>query len=544
MQSNFFNISFFHYYSTAQHHLSKEAKVAAIIGLCEENRKKKRLFRGEDEQIKFITRFEYPLDIHPWNNKSLMLKRFFTEDNIVDYGFTIDVHKFIGEIRRTSINVKEYIKMLEENINLFKQFKNIDKIRFDFLLKNSDSSKLLINEIQKNKEINKSQQGLILVSPEHEKPETRLELFDRLWKKSQKDLDNLTHIADIIKNEFEKTTIKNKEEINLIEKQTSNEIEKYMPSINTSVKKIEKIKSETINKIEKSTKREISYLLKTKIKFENKLRLRKQQEARFKREKQRKRETHDKHGEQFWSKELVKCKKEITLIENDVLRCENDIKKLTEQMSEQIYEITNRYSGIINNEWKKITEISNKKDSVIKKIRINHIRLEEINNSITRDIMNQIEQKKLEIENFKSYTISWNCKNRMLIYVPFYLTRYSSINKIRYDIISPLLINVDRKKISVQGKRLIGLNDNLSNIFEPFSKDILDMIYRDVITKMKNDADFMKKIDEDAKKCNIIAEEGFSNLIKKGFKELVETSLLNRDEVDEILIHENKWSKN
>ena len=132
-------------------------------------------------------------------------------------------------------------------------------------------------------------------------------------------------------------------------------------------------------------------------------------------------------------------------------------------------------------------------------------------------LQNQIEQKKLEIENFKSYIISWNCKNRMLIYVPFYLTRYSSINKIRYDIMSPLLINVDRKKISVHGRRLIGLNDNLSNIFEPFSKDILDMIYRDVITKMKNDADFMKKIDEEAKKFNIIAEEGFSNLIKKGF---------------------------
>ena len=188
MYSNFINISFFHYYSTAQHHLSKEAKVAVIIGLCEENRKKKRLFRGEDEQINYVTRFEYPLDILPWNNKSLMLKRFFTEDNIVDYGFIIDVHKFIGEVRRTSINVKEYIKMLEENINLFKQFKNIDKIRFDFLLKNNDSSKLLITEIQKNKEINKSQQGLILVSPEHEKPETKLELFDRLWKKSQKDL--------------------------------------------------------------------------------------------------------------------------------------------------------------------------------------------------------------------------------------------------------------------------------------------------------------------------------------------------------------------
>lgn len=542
MNLNFINIPFFHSFVSTKFQLSEEAKLAAIIGLFEENRKKKRLFRGE-EQIKYVTRFEYPLDIHPWNNKSLLLKHFFTEDDILNYGLTIDIHKFIGEVRRTATNVKDYTKMLDENIDLFKNFKKNEDISFGFLLNNNDFSKLLISEVQNNKILDKSSHGIIISSPEYKNGEKKIEYFDELWKKSQKDLDNLIHIADIIKIELEKIGIKNEEETNLIEDQSNKEIEKYMPSLKKLIKKIEKEKYETINKIEKPIKRELSYLSKTKNKCENELRRYKQQESRFKREKERRNEKQDKHGEQFWGKELQKCKKEISLIENKILRFENDIDKLKNQLSSQINEITDQYSEMINVEWLKITEIKNIKDNVIKKIRINYVLLEDITIKMTQDIVKQVEQKKLEIMKLKKYIVPWDSKKKLLIYIPFYLAQYWSNNQIRYDIISPIQIDMDRTKISVRSRRLIGLNDNLSNTLKPFSKDILDMINRDVIIRIKNDANFAMNIEENAIKHNVIAKEDFSNIIKDGFKELVEKSLINQNEASAILIQENKWSK-
>lgn len=543
MQQKSVNFQFFNYQSETSFHLSEEAKSAAIIGLLEEKRKKKRIFRGDEEIIKYVTEFKYPLYFFPWNNNFLLLKYYSSKNKILKYGLTIDIHNFIGEIKRTSNDLNNYHEMLKENIDLFKKFKKSDNINLGYFISNNELANLLINEVEKKFDLDESTSGIILDSNESNKIEDKILEFDGIWRKSHLDLENLIHVSDLLKNEFDIITKKNDEEVNVINFQTNKKIAIYIPLLKKLIKKIEKEKKININKIEKPIQKEISNLIKEKIKLENQLRRRKLQESRFKREKLRKIEKQDKHGEKFWNEELINTKKEILSIENKYKFCDKKIQELKIQNSKQIQEMIIKYSEMINNEKQKITEIENNKNNIIKKIHINRAQLEDLTNQIIEDIIKLVNQKKIEIENLKKYIISFKSKTRTVINIPFYLAQFISKNQIRYEVLTPIQVELDNTKFSVMGKRLIGLNENLSNKLKPLSNDILNMINQDVITNIENDSSFALNMDKNAIKHNIISKNNFSINIKIGFNELVEKSLLNQNESSTILNQENKWSK-
>ena len=528
------SISHFNYSSKSQLHLSRNAELATIISLAESSRKKKGLLRGVEERLINVARFEYPLYIYPWHKKALMLKPFLNDKKNIKFGSTSDIHKFIGEIQRISMNRIEYTKFLAENINFFEKYRKINQISLGGLMINNDLSLFLVNEAKKEKVADNTIRKKTIVSHKEENVKLILDKFGNIWRKVQFDLDNLKFIADILDVELEKHISKSDIEIYIAEEQTDKEIEECTPLIKRQIKKIMREKNITIKQFENTSRKKLSDLFRIKNKLENELRRRGQQEARFNREKQNKKNKQDKHGEQFWSKELAKCKKEIALLETRFKRCENDIDNLKVKTSNQIDVIKNRYSEKISIERKKIVEIEDRRDVIMKILQDNQRRLAELTDKITNDIAKQIEMKKLEIEKLEDYLITWNIDDKRAILIPFYLTRYSSSKEIRYEAITPLQVNIERNTISNMGRKLVGLDDNLSDSLKPLSKDILEIITLDVLTRLSKDVKFASKIDEEAVNINILSEEGFSRMISNGLKELVEKELLNRNEATKI----------
>jgi len=539
MPLKYTSISHFNYSLKSQLHLSRNAELAAIIGLALSRRKKKGFLRSIEEKIKYITRFEYPFYIYKRRNKAIILSPSLFDENILNIISTIDIHKFLGEIHRTSKSKRQYIKFLTENINLFKKSRKINQISLDGIMINNDLPSFLVKEAEKVAEKTISENKMFLL--EKEKAELILDRFEDIWKKVQIDYDNLELVADVIDGELEKHISKNDIEINMVEEQADMKISELLPAIKRHNRKIEKEKKLVIRQFEKISKKKTLDLLRLKNKIENELRRRRQQEARFNREKQNKKKKQDKHSEQFWSKELSKCKKEIARLETSFKRCEDDMDKQRVKSSEHIDEIRNLYSEKMNIERQKIIKIENRRDIIIRTLKTNQRRLDELTDKIINDITKQIEMKKLEIEKLEGHLISWKIDDKMMIFTPFYLTRYSSEKEVRYDVIAPQQVNMEKNMMSNVGRKLVGLENNLADNLKPFSIDLSERITKDILERLSKNVKFSSKVDEEAFNMNIFKIEGFSDIISNGLDELVEKDLLNRNEATKIQRYCCEW---
>ena len=527
-------ISHFNYSLKSQLHLSKNAELAAIIGLALSRRKKKGFLRNTEEKIKYVARFEYPFYIYKRHEKVIILSPSLLGENILNIISTIDTHKFLGEIHRTSKSKRHYIEFLTENINLFEKNRKINQISLDGIMINNGLSSFLIKEAKKEKVVEKTINKNKIFLLEEEKTETILDRFDDIRKKVQTDLDNLEFVADVIDGELDRHILKNDIEINMIEEQADIKISEVLPSIKRHNREIKKEKISAIRQFEKISKKKISDLSRLKNKTENELRRHRQQEARFNREKQKKKDKQDKYGEQFWSKELAKCKKEIVKLETSFKRCEGDINKQRVKSSEHIDRIKNLYLEKMNIERQKIIKIENRRDTIIRTLKTNQRRLDELTDKITNDMVKQIEMKKLEIEKIEDHLISWKIDDNMMIFAPFYLTRYSSEKEVRYDVIVPQQVNIEKNTISNVGRKLVGLENNLADNLKPFSIDLSEMVTQDILEKLSKNVKFSSEVDEEACNMNIFELEEFSNMMLDGLDELVGKDLLNRNEATKI----------
>jgi|TARA_B100000315_G_scaffold162774_1_gene151179 hypothetical protein len=527
-------ISHFNYSLKSQLHLSKNAELAAIIGLALSRRKKKGFLRNTEEKIKYVARFEYPFYIYKRHEKVIILSPSLLSENILNIISTIDTHKFLGEIHRTSKSKRHYIEFLTENINLFEKNRKINQISLDGIMINNGLSSFLIKEAKKEKVVEKTINKNKIFLLEEEKTEIILDRFDDIRKKVQTDLDNLEFVADVIDGELDRHILKNDIEINMIEEQADIKIVEVLPSIKRHNREIEKEKISAIRQFEKISKKKISDLSRLKNKTENELRRHRQQEARFNREKQKKKDKQDKYGEQFWSKELAKCKKEIVKLETSFKRCEDDINKQRVKSSEHIDRIKNLYLEKMNTERQKIIKIENRRDTIIRTLKTNQRRLDELTDKITNDMVKQIEMKKLEIEKIEDHLISWKIDDNMMIFAPFYLTRYFSEKEVRYDVIVPQQVNIEKNTISNVGRKLVGLENNLADNLKPFSIDLSEMVTQDILEKLSKNVKFSSEVDEEACNMNIFELEGFSNMMLDGLDELVGKDLLNRNEATKI----------
>ena len=527
-------ISHFNYSLKSQLHLSKNAELAAIIGLALSRRKKKGFLRNTEEKIKYVARFEYPFYIYKRHEKVIILSPSLLGENILNIISTIDTHKFLGEIHRTSKSKRHYIEFLTENINLFEKNRKINQISLDGIMINNGLSSFLIKEAKKEKVVEKTINKNKIFLLEEEKTEIILDRFDDIRKKVQTDLDNLEFVADVIDGELDRHILKNDIEINMIEEQADIKISEVLPSIKRHNREIKKEKISAIRQFEKISKKKISDLSRLKNKTENELRRHRQQEARFNREKQKKKDKQDKYGEQFWSKELAKCKKEIVKLETSFKRCEGDINKQRVKSSEHIDRIKNLYLEKMNIERQKIIKIENRRDTIIRTLKTNQRRLDELTDKITNDMVKQIEMKKLEIEKIEDHLISWKIDDNMMIFAPFYLTRYSSEKEVRYDVIVPQQVNIEKNTISNVGRKLVGLENNLADNLKPFSIDLSEMVIQDILEKLSKNVKFSSEVDEEACNMNIFELEEFSNMMLDGLDELVGKDLLNRNEATKI----------
>ncbi len=531
---------YFHYFSKSAAELSHTAELAALISFAETGRKRKGLFSGVDEHLRYISLFLYPFYAYPWRNKLILLKPFSFSGVTIRYSETIDFHKFFGNLGSTSIALKAYTEFLEESTPLFKSYPKVKDLKLGDFVSDKDLTLKLVNESNKQPVTEKTVEGLIPGSMKLDFEKQRIDV-EILRKNMQIDIDNLSATTEVLDAELDKHTSKIELELNLVEESADKEIEESLPSIRKTVKKIEKERNKVIRQTETEFRRELSTLSGKKTKLENELRRLRQQEARFEREKEKKKRRGDNLSARFWGKELTKCRREISRLKSELSRNMKKMDKFKSQFDEKIEGVKKHYTKAILDERQKIIDIENRRDSYIQGLKEDIAILEDYTAIITKDIARLAETKKCEIETLEDIAAPIKIEEEMVICVPFYLTRYSSRNTVRYEIIAPAMIDTSRKALSVVKRRLVGLDGRLSNMLKPYSSELSNLIGSDLTSKLSNDAAFTAEIDSCAAKLNILFKEGFSEILENGFNELVNRGFLSRTEATKIKSQKGYW---
>jgi hypothetical protein len=341
--------------------------------------------------------------------------------------------------------------------------------------------------------------------------------------------------------EIEKHSQKVEIEIDLVEEKAEMEIKKALPKITKKIRKLEMEMGTSIRKIDKIRVKELSIFSKRKTKLENGLRKSGRQLSRFEREKEKRKNNRDYPGIRFCEKQIRDTKKNISEIENNLKIYNEKLIKSKSYFSDKIDDIKKNYSEKMHMIRQGITDIENDRDKEIQSLNRDISNLEKYTGIILEKIAKQCQDKKVEMEFLSRYIIPVKEKQEITLFVPFYLSKYLSEKNIRYEVLSPVIINTSKSTLSSMKRKFVGLDGKLSDIIRPFSKSLSEIIGNDVTKSLSKEAVFPERIDKEAMNINLLSTDSFPNIIKDGLNELSNKKLITKREIETIMKNRNYW---
>lgn len=364
--------------------------------------------------------------------------------------------------------------------------------------------------------------------------------FDEVWRSVGLDLENLSNISSMLKQQLDMQNECVKVEINLIEEKAKREAERATPSIHRASKKLErKLGSET-QLLERGYRKDFSAYSKTTRKLESELKHRRQQETRFKLEKEKREKQGDKFGKAFWAREIRACRRKIAIIEKRLSQEGEKANYLRSQLVKNIEEIRAGYAEKISFERQAINRIEKQCNQSIDVLKEEMQLLEKYTTKITDNASKLVELKQQEMRRLGDFVVPWKIKEPVAISIPFYLTRYSSRAETRYSIIPPVKVETDSSRLNRAAFRLVGLEGRMTAILKPLDTTLSDMIVNDMSGNLA-DVLFALKADEEATRLNLFFSARFQQMVKKGLDEIVEKKLLSRNEASRIEEQKMHW---
>jgi hypothetical protein len=514
--------------------MKREASIAALLGLLESGRHRRRFVSVEEETLSSVALFSYPIYIHPWRGSAIFITPDHSMKTRLTYGATVDFHEFIGEIRRASTDRGDFTLFLTRSANVFEEFQKIETFDLGGLIQYSPISSLLI-DLGKTASINPiSERGVLPYSLDQLGTEHLAGSFNKMWSDIQVELDNISAVSSLLKRELERQTEKIEIEVQFIEKAAESEIAAMMPSIHQAVKKLEKSRNSELRRIEQAHRKDASTLSQAYRKLETELRHRRRQVARFEREGEKRKKRGDKYGARFWEKEKKNCLHEVSRLEKQMIKNSEEAVQLKSRLAKRLEDVQSSLEEKIRVEQQIMIIAKQQRDERVRQSKTDLLLIERLTGMITESLAKQAEQKRLELERLQNYVVPWNVDESITLSIPFYLAIYSSGRKPRYRVIPPMKIETERSGLRVATRRLIGIDNKLAGLLTPFDQRLSDLITDSLSKLLSTDAIFASEASRIAGRLNILSSDDFKRIVDDGFEELVGEGLLNRIEASKI----------
>lgn len=512
-----------------------EMEVAAIHCLAEAERKKGVLI-SQPEKISFVSKIYYPFWAIPWGGESLLVDGL----EICSYRISLynlpDIESFLEDIRRNSTSYKDFFVALKKHSKTFKALTPAPPIDTEAIL---DEEILLAfsDRIRRASPLKEEEIGPPFLSPSMDL-QTAIEKTGSLtynWRLVQSGIEALRHAQRVLEEgtKFHGQKILN--EIELIKKKFEDEILALKPSVDKRIKQLAGERDKKIENVVRGAERKMDALLKRKRKMEDRLERLEEREELYRARGEASRRRKDKIAERLWKKRVERCRAEIEGTRDGIQEILKIMKFVNEKKNDSIKKINEDFLEAVAREEKKIASLNSSRDRKVSAMQNELEGLRRQSSAIIAQIKDLIDRMTRQAFKLKA-TVRLGGEEASLIYLPFYIVKYESRGKSRYQIHAPatamgyggIVKNIQRAILS------FSLDSRIRLLLRPVSKAMKDM-FALLEKRMHEDEALEKKMVEAAISSNLLLAQDFRDNLDRGLEELKNEGWIKQEEKDSIL---------
>jgi len=486
------------------------------------------IFKQPQEKLAFIAEVCYPFWLVTLDKIGLLFDGLSTTSQTLAYLAIPEIPVFLDNMKSSSKTRQAYMTFLSDNINYFQVPTNEEGKIIDGLITDPEFLHEFIPCLSEATPIKASLSSMVTVSPALNESSIAsiIEELQSLKSKFVEELDALYTSMKLIKAETENFMKAIRDEIKKIEEELGKKIEKCKTSVTKEVDEIRREYDAEVTEHSKIAEKELFSLQQEKIKLEKTKEQLTREIDHCEAEMKTCAINKDDVSEHKWRDEKNKRKKQLSETETKVKELNKNIREVKDEKNLKIFELKSERDAKIKEAMKDLVEIESSRDAKIRIYEEEMEKFEELTSRIIEQIDKLAKLTEKSIDEFDRHGVPQNCRKRVLIYMPFYLTCYQSESGKRYVHFPPSIVS--NVSFSVKFKGALG-KAKIKQLLQPRSKKIVSLLNKFPLL-MEQNAVFNREMREACAKANLMRTRKSRESIKEGLQMLREEGWFSEKE--------------
>lgn len=517
----------------------RSMEVAAAVCLAEARRKKGGIL-GSPEKISFISKLHYPFWAVPWEEEALIVDGLGFLSHTVDYMKPPDLETFTEDVKENTPVRKLYQSILKRHAQTFEKFTSSAEIPLDTIIAN-ESLLFAVSEFIKQSLARKKEppSPLILIPPrlDEKTAKDKTEKLVDYWRRIQSEIKGLNYAVNLLDEETEFHAQRILREVEQIQEECERQILALKPVVEERIEDLMEERDDKIGGLVKAAEKEMKVMLKKRDVHERKLQKLELTKDGYQQRRDARKRKGDKWGASLWNRRIKSCEKKISEAEKQTRSLLELIERTRRRFDDEVKELNERYQAAVDQERKRILDIEALRDSetAAKRREIEELRSETA--SITKQIEQLMEQKISHASELEELTIPWKGEGVTLICVPFYLIRYETEGKSRYDVQPPTVAEDYGGIIKKIEKAILSfsLEYRINLLLHSRSKALKKMLTSVFAEKTRKNESLEKLVYTLGCSNNLLKSSDFAQTLAEGMEELEKEGWVKSEERASIL---------
>jgi len=517
-----------------------DMEVAATLCLVEAKRKKGGILGGLPERVSFVSRLYYPLWAVPWEDESLIVDGLGFLSYAVVHMKPPNVEAFTEDIKKNSTDRELYWSAIKRHAPTFKGFTASVQIPVDAMVANESLLSMIFEYVKRSLTVKENVVGPLVLVPPRLNEKAAMEKAEKIinyWRRFQTEIKGLHYAIKVLSEETALHERKILREVEQTRERYEKEILDLEPVVEERIEELIEERDGKIEEIIRNAERELDAVLRKRDSYERELQKLELTEDGYQARMEDRKRKGDKSGVSRWSRRVRRYQNKISGVKRQIQGLSRLIERNRKQCESSIEKLRKSYEKLIDQEKKRILDLEASRDS---EIALKHKEIEKLR-SETLFIISQIEQlmeqKMSHVSNLEELAIAWASKDVTMICVPFYLVRYETDSKFRYDV-HPLAVVEDYEGIIRRIQKAIlsfSLEARINLLLRPKSKALKETFTSIFARKMRRDEALEKVMYTLSCSNDLLKTPDLREKLTRGMEELEKEGWVSPEEKNMIM---------
>jgi hypothetical protein len=422
---------------------SVEAEITTLFVLSELERKSGRLNTSKQEKSEYILKVGYPLLLIVRDNVTYVFDGLNRNSYDWTYYETSQIENVVGDFE-TNFRIHElYVKFLDKYQSFHHNLNN-KKLTCEGLIADNTFLNEIGNYRSEAVEIyDIHATGLILPALKETEVTKCVDQIETLQLEFKEKTEKLKQLPGLIS----KATNGFIESFNFESKATAEEAEAKIKAqkevINPKLEKLTQEYKKQVEHLEKSIDKEQDPLEKQKIRIRKTIKERETNIEHYSKQAKLQAQRGNKRSEDSLKRKIKREQQELDELQSQHKKIEKELKKLTEQKTNETLKLKQEFDKRVQIERKPISTLETLRDEKQENFKQKSKKLEELTKLVLEELDSFITQQEKLLTNIEPLNLETDpkLKNNSIIYVPFYIAAYSktNTNTKRYLVFPPSL---------------------------------------------------------------------------------------------------------